>query len=330
MKSTMLALAFATIAVATSPARATTLSHIPPAEAVAGTAIELVADAPPMGDAIVLHYRAAGAQQFVQVEFARRQDDRWIAAIPATAAAPPAVEYYIDRGDAPVFATAGSPHAIRVRAGARDERRARDLDRVGGRRSRLHVAGEWVDYAAADEADDRYYRVDADFSYRLLSYPIEEIRVGYTYLIGTTDGQQAGFKAGGWFELGLGLVEGARLDGRVLAMATPEGFALGGRGELRAGSIDASHVAIGAEVAADVGSSGFFRLGWDTVPRVPMSATVEVGNLPSSSQPTGVRLIYDAYFPVYPGVRAGVRVGYAARDQRIGGFTGGLGATWDF
>jgi hypothetical protein len=316
-------------------------THVPPAEAAAGAAIELVADAAANGPAPILHYRPVGAVTWNELELARRPDNRWVATIPATAAVPPGVEYYIDRGDAPVFASPAAPFAVVVRAAAADERKAIDLARVRGKRSRVHVTGEWVDFGETTIGDqdysDSYYRIDADFAYRLLAYPIEEIRVGYTRLIGSTaqcEGGcrevEAGYKVGGWFELGLGVTQGVRVDGRLLVLATAEGFAIGGRGELRVGNGDGSHVAFGGEYAADVGATGFFRLGWDTVPRVPMAATVEVGNLPSVERVTGVRLVYDAFVPLAPGIRAGLRAGYAARDQRVGGFTAGGGMTFDF
>ena len=113
-------------------------------------------------------------------------------------------------------------------------------------------------------------------------------------------------------------------------MATQAGFAVGGRGEARLGDREASHVAVGVEYLADVGTSGFFRLGWGTVPKVPMSATVEITNLPASHRDTGVRLYYDVGREVAPGVRVGLRVGYAARTQSVAGFTGGAGAAVEF
>jgi hypothetical protein len=315
--------------------------HVPPAEAKAGAVIELDAQAPANGPAPMLHYRPAGAGAWSNVELVRRDETRWIAAIPAAAAAPPAVEYYIDRAGAPVFASAAEPHALAVRADTSGRRRANDLARVRGKRSRVHVAGEWVRYGDETIGDvkyaDSYYRIDADFAYRLLAYPLEEIRVGYTRLIGRTSDcaaacaeVEAGYKVGGWFELGVGPTPGLRMDARVLVLATAEGFAIGGRGEIRLGNGDGNHVAVGGEYAADVGSTAFFRLGWDTVPRVPMAATVEIGSLPSTERPTGVRLVYDAFVPVMPGIRAGLRAGYAARDQRVGGFTAGAGMTFDF
>jgi hypothetical protein len=81
---------------------------------------------------------------------------------------------------------------------------------------------------------------------------------------------------------------------------------------------------------ADVGTIGSFRLGWATVPKVPMAMTVEITDLPSSVRATGVRLLYDAYYPLPTGLRLGARLGYAARDQIIGGPSAGLSASYDF
>jgi len=233
-----------------------------------------------------------------------------------------------------------------VRAAPEDERRGRDLMRIKSRRSKVSTMGEWVEYGRAKYGDvriaDHYYRIEGDFSYRLLVYPLEEIRVGGTYMLGETFASpdqmcpgvdpcegSAGMKAG-WFELGLAAIEGVRLDARMIAMATADGFNVGGRGEARLGAREASHVAVGAEYLADTGASGFFRLGWGTVPRLPMAATVEVTNLPASHRETGVRLYYDVAREVAPGVRLGLRVGYAARTQSVAGFTGGAGASVEF
>lgn len=341
--------AVATLSVAdpappTAPALAPAIvRHVPPAEATAGTALELVAEAPPATPTLVVHYRSPGAP-FATLELVRKDDSHWVAVVPAAQVSAPGLEYYVDAGGLPVFASAQWPHTIPVGASATTERRARDLARAAGHRSRIHTAGEWVDYGtrtvAGQKLVDRYYRIDADFSYRLLAYPLEELRVGYTRLLGDTEAATcmqmdpctaaAGYKVGGWFELGLAAIEGVRLDARLLVMATQTGFKVGGRLEARLGVLEGSHVALGVESMADVGATGYFRLGWGTVPRLPMAATVEITNLPDSERPTGVRLFYDVGRDVGRGVRIGVRVGYAARIQTVAGFTGGLNATVDF
>lgn len=315
--------------------------HVPPAQADAGKQLELVAQAPATTATLVAHVRTKGAA-WSTIDLVRKDENSWVAVVPPDAIMPPGIEYYMTAGDQPVFASPEWPHTLAVAVPADDERRARDLVRVQGRRSRVNTMGEWVEYGKSRNLVDHYYRFDADFSYRLWTYPLEEIRVGYTRLLGETlqptqmcptsapCSGDAGFKVAGWFELGLAAVEGVRLDARMIVMATQAGFAVGGRGEARLGDREASHVAVGAEYLADVGANAYFRLGWGTVPGVPMAATVEVTNLPASDTNTGVRLYYDIARDVGAGVRLGVRVGYASRNQNVAGFTGGAGASVEF
>jgi hypothetical protein len=321
--------------------------HVPPASALAEAPIELVADAPATSPTLTVHYRTAGTTTYVSAELVRQGDTKWIAVVPANAVLAPGLEYYLAAGGAPVFATEAWPHTTPVTISIEADRRVRDEKRVLARRSRIHTAGEYVDYGTRRVAGvnlaDHYYRIDADFMYRLWAYPLEELRVGYTRLIGTTAPDasvmcptpqpctlDAGYKVAGWFELGLAPIEGFHLDLRAAVMATAEGFAVGGRGEFRLGMRDASHVALGVDYMADVGVSGFFRLGWGTVPGLPMAASVEITNLPLSDTATGVRLYYDIARDVGGGVRIGVRAGYAARSQLHAGFTGGGNVTVDF
>lgn len=315
--------------------------HVPPADAEAGKPLELIAAAAPTTPTLVAHVRTTGAP-WTTIELVRKDDGTWVAVVPAATIATPGIDYYVTAGDAPVFASPEWPHSIAVTVPPDAERRGRDMLRSRGRRSKMQAMGEWVEYGTTRGLADHYYRFDADFSYRLWTYPLEEIRVGYTRLLGETlEPSQmcptsepctgdAGFKVAGWFELGLAAVEGVRFDARMMVMATQDGFAVGGRGEARLGSRDASHVAIGVEYLADVGTNGFFRLGWGTVPKWPMSASVEITNLPARDTDTGVRLYYDLARELAGGVRVGLRVGYAARNQSVAGFTGGLGAAVEF
>lgn len=328
------------------PASAQVVRHVPPADVEAGADLHLLAEAGPATPTLVAHVRQRGTQPFTTIELVRKDEGQWVAVVPAASVVVPGIDYYITAGDVPVFASPEWPHTIAIHASESTERRSRDELRTHNRRSRIHAMGEYVTYGKRNYGgsivDDYYYRLDLDFAYRLWTYPLEEVRVGYTRLLGVTgdancyDGgsncmkEDAGFKVGGWFELTLAAVEGIQLDARMIVTADQEGFGAGGRGEARLGNRDASHVALGVEYLGPVGTNAFFRLGWGTVPKVPMSATVEISNLPTSHSDTGVRLYYDIATEAAPGVRIGVRVGYAARVQSVAGFSGGLGATVEF
>jgi hypothetical protein len=313
--------------------------HVPPGDAIAGIALELVVEAPPTTPSLVAHYRANPWVPYTPIELVRKDEEHWVAVIPGNNVVVPGLSYYIDAGDQPVFANAQWPHVMLVKPAPEDARRERDSRRSEANRYRMHAAGEWVDFGKRTVGDmtlkDDYYRFDADFAYRIWSYPLEELQFGYTYLIGDTlsedkmTGTGAGFKVGGWFGLGLAAIEGVHFDIRVYALAT-ENFQLGGRAEARLGILEGSHIALGSEYLADTGASGYFRLGWGTVPTLPMSATVEVTNMPSDKRDIGVRLYYDVARAINRNLKLGVRLGYAARDQLISGFTGGASATANF
>jgi|JI10StandDraft_1071094.scaffolds.fasta_scaffold72223_4 hypothetical protein len=362
------ALAMAGLALAPGRAGADGVRHLPPAEATAGDELVLSAELARASErALVVRYRPLGTTTWSEASFARAGDVTWQARLPAAAVTAPGLEYFLVTTSAGATAGAGAdvatvdevgsadaPLVIAVADDPRALRRARDLRRVGDHRSRLRVAGQVVDYGTRRQGDvevvDRYYRVDADFGYRLLIYPLEEIRIGYTRLEGVVPSAprglpaacqaapdsadcrlDAGYKVGGWFELGLAPVEGVRFDARGLFMANQQGVAVGGRGELRVGVADANHLALGVEYQEKVGTTGYFRLGWLAVPAVPMAVTVEVTDLPASLRTTGVRLIYDVFWAMpTSGLRLGARAGYAARDQQIGGPTAGLSASYDF
>ena len=326
-----------------SPAYGETVRHLPAAEAPAGEDLEVVATALATVPQLVVHYRTVGATQFEQAELVRKDASGWVAVVPAARVVAPGFEYYLAAGGAPVFASAAAPHRLRVATSDVAIRRSRDEERAKHRRYRVQSSAEYVDYGrTANGLLDRYYRIDADFSYRLWAYPLDSLRVGYTRLIGEEASMDpeacgdsacnvsAGFKVAGWFELGLAPVEGVGIDGRLVMAATQSGATLGGRGELRVGVRDATHVAAGFEYLADVGSAGFFRFGWGTVERTPMSATVEITKLPASSADVGVRLYYDITRQLSDAVRLGVRIGYAAREQERGGISGGAHAAVDF
>lgn len=354
-------LSLSAVLVAGAPlARAGAVRHVPVAEAEAGASLSVPARVERgFESTVTLHFRPVVSPTWRTAEF-QRQGEEWAAVIPASQMMAPGVDYFIevagpDGRPQAAFASAAMPHRISVRQSAGDLRRDRELGRSAGRRSRFSAMGEWVDFGTRTyekdgmqrEIPDRYYRIDASYTYLLLAYPLKAFRIGGLRLLGTSpearrgDGAdcpgtlaecdiEAGFKVGGYAELRFAVQDGVEVDTRGTFMATKEGFNIGGRGELRFGVEDGSHVAMGGELLADVGSSAFFRLGWDTVPGVPMTATVEVLDYPADIRSTGVRLVYGIAHPFPTGLRIGARVSYQARDELVGGAGAGLTASMDF
>jgi hypothetical protein len=325
--------------------------HVPPAEAAPNAPLLLEAHVERGWESTLeARFRGVGAATWQAVEF-EKGEGTYLATVPADIVQPPGIEYFILGTNATGatsahFASAADPHRVMVYEEPTVVLRQRELDRVSGRRARVRFATELVDYGTrtiggADVADS-YYRVDVDFTYRLLRFPLYSLRFGYTRLRGHTPATErgespcdpcevkAGFSAGGWFELRFRVGKKVDVDARGMVQATPSGFNVGGRGELRLGEENGSHVALGSEAILDVGTAAFFRLGWDTVPSLPMAATIELTDFPATHRATGVRLIYDVTHPFPNGLRLGARVGYQARDQGIGGATGGLNLAFEF
>jgi hypothetical protein len=340
--------------------------HVPPADAVAGDSLSIAAEVERGWSATLdLHVRAADRPGWRVIHFRRAAPDRYVAAIPSELLHPPGFEYYIASGPPARlhFASPGRPHPVLVRPPPEELERQAEVERHRGRRAQARFTGELVDFgrrtiedtATGEERDvgDRYYRIETDFTYRLLRLPLTALRFGYMRLVGTTpaladrvgecrrdeeqtegeDGPcsvEAGFRGGAWFELRFRFGRVLAVDGRGLIVATPLGVGFGGRGELRFGDDTGSHFALGGEVVQEVGSTFFARLGWDTVPGFPMATTIEITDYPSAHRDAGVRLLYDVAYALPNGLRLGARAGYQARDQFVGGFTGGLSLAHDF
>ena len=351
----------AIVCAAAPAARAATarVFHVPPAEATSGNDLVLEAQVDrAWASSLEVQYRLIGEGPWSRAAFARGEAG-YIATVPGDVVAPPGIEYFIlgyeDGASSAHFASEADPHRVHVYRGEDEVRALTELERVGGRRARIRVAGELVNYGSREiegaRISDYYYRVEADLTYRLLKYPLHALRFGFTRLEGIVpqtargDGMcpaeadepdlhrcefEAGLAGGGWVELRWRLARRVDLDTRAMVQATPAGFSVGGRGELRFGEEDGSHVALGGEAIDEVGSAYFVRLGWDTVPYLPMAATVEVTDFPAPHRARGVRLVYDVAHPMPTGLRVGARLGYQARDQDIGGATLGFNAAFEF
>lgn len=353
---------------AAAPARAeqaaaapppTRVHHVPLAVADLDQPVEVTASVDRAWQATLeIHYRPAG-QPWRAATFERSPEGAYLARLPAEVASPPGFDYYIDSvaGDGARtahFASAADPHRVMVLESSRTADQRRELAAYGNRRAEVRSSFEWVDFgrrriSPTANVPDHYYRVEVDAAYRVLRFPLHTMRLGYTRLLGITPETErgpgsctdldpdadckidAGLRAGGWVEVRLRLLRAVDVDVRGMVQATQDGFNVGTRDEIRIGPERGSHVALGVEAIADIGSAFFFRLGWDTVPSLPMAATIEISDFPASHRAAGVRLIYDLTYPLGDtGARAGLRAGYQARDQGIGGVTLGGRIDLDF
>jgi hypothetical protein len=341
--------------------------HVPPSEVALGEPLRVEAsvDRAFRLEALELHWRRAGGA-WNATAFGKTETGGWAAIVAAADVAPPAVEYFITSREAGAeverFASAASPHPVLVVPGDDHLERQERLSRYGGHRSRARTMGEWVDFGSHGRSaggaayHDRYYRLEAEYLYRILT-AIESIRLGMVRLRGdvpppgaflpgrTSDPVRATGMDYGYAELTLALTEVVGVQARVLLGADDLGFATGAGATLRLGEPTRAHLDVGAETVKRVGFDGFVRFAWDTVPRWPMSLALHVTNEPAATlrpttapglpdaarldqgAPTGVRAVWEVGYELSREITVSLRTGYQARVSTAGGLT--LGAAVD-
>jgi hypothetical protein len=340
--------------------------HVPPAQVTVGESLRIEAQVERGWklDALDLHWRRSGGI-WNTTAFGKTRTAGWAAVVVATEVVPPAVEYFItsrEPGGPPVdrFASATTPHPVLVSPPDDDLERQERLLRYRGHRSRARAVGEWVSFgghgrdAAGVGYRDAYYRTEAEYLYRILTF-VESIRLGMVHLRGDVP-PPAAFRTGtsseparatgmdyGYAEIALALNELVGVKGRLLLGADDLGFATGAGASLRLGEPTRAHLEIGAETIRRVGSDGFVRFAWDTVPRWPMSLSLHVTNQPAATlrpavspaqpdnqrldegAPTGVRAVWEVGYELTRAITFSVRAGYQARVSTAGGPTLGAG-----
>lgn len=319
------------------------IDHVPPATTAPHRPLQLAVGIPANTDASVeLRYRRGDGLAWRAVPFARAVATRYVAMIPATDVGPPGLEYFIvalnNGGETAIFGSSARPHPVVVDELPRQLRLARLLAARDGRRAEVSARFDLVSYASPGAPPDGYYRFEGAVGYLLLALPVKTLRFGYIDQHGQhgqvdADGHVGVTRTrfrGGWSEATFALGDGLEVDTRIVALVNDESFDVGGRGEVRVGIEHGSHIALGFEWIGGAGAAGHFRLAWNTVPRFPMSAAIEVGTFPVPDGDLGVRFIYDVTRELPHGVNVGARVSYQARDQDSGGLTGGLHGRYTF
>jgi hypothetical protein len=328
--------------------------HVPVAQVTAGTGLVLRAEVAPAWrlGALVAHHRAAGETDFHETAFELSSDGTYAAVIPVPAELRVPVQYYLtardtDGVESVRFASAGAPYPVLVDVPQHTLEREALLEAYGQRRSRVSAFAEYVDYGSQKlngmRYEDRYYRLEADYLYRLLTQVgglrIDSIRIGVGHLrahtppfglLTTPEGApQPELRPGldyGFSEVDVSLSRYFGLGVRLTLGGNVTGFSAGFGGRVRIGRPGGARAEIEGEYNGGLGGTGTVRLAWDTVPRFPMSAAVQVTNVPSG--PTGVRLLYQVNYQLTEALLIGAQAGYQARASVGGGPTLGFAASY--
>ncbi len=288
--------------------------------------------------AIVVRYRALGGGAVGQV-VAERGVGGWVVEVPEEAVRPPgfsywAVERLSDGNERPIFASEQDAHPVHVFDAAVDARMHDRLDGIGWKRSQMTLHGEYVDFGrrhiegyAEDLTFDRYYRMQAIYSYSILGV-VDRIEIGGGHFRGEAApldpaelpedgspevGMDYGQAAITWFALPV-----LRFRTSLLFGFSQEGFETGAGAQMMIGRPWITNFTLGMEGVTRLGYSGHIRLGWATVPHVPMGASVVVTNFPAGED-SGVRLLYDLGYEFSRAFVIRATAGYQGRTSVTGG-----------
>jgi hypothetical protein len=314
-----------------------------------------------------------------EIEIVRVNETRFVAPIPAALVQPPAVQYFIASVDQSGvqrehFASAQQPFTMLVHGETEAMHEAELLDRHGGHRSRFLSTSDVTFYGrsrapgsttadlrsdadATDSLSDWFWTTTLEYTYRPLQW-IYAFRFGVSVMRGSipevngavldptsaTPGMNSGYG-----ELDFELHRNFSLATRINLGATEDGFAAGGGALVRIGPRHATHLQLGFDWMTRIAGRYFLSLAWTTIPRVPMSFTIEATQRPSAEYARvvtdtngntytetveaelGTRLMLDVGWEITDQLTLGLKGGYATRSRSLSsGFVGGLDAAFEF
>jgi hypothetical protein len=322
----------AVLLTASVPARAEppipAVHHAPVVSAQLGEALPIMAviDHPELVRRAVVVWHGEGGEG--EAPFQRSSNPKlpYVASIPAPAVRAGlgyAIEIEPTSGDhVAAFATREDPHPVNVVDGARDTREARDVERLGGRRSVVQASSDYVSFG-----DDRYFRIDAGYTYRLLGV-ISEFGIRTGVVRGTARREDVGLNYGAP-RIRVRASDGIHIESELLTSVTEVGFSAGGGGAILLGDPYGSKLTLGFEAIEVFGARGYSRLDLVATRWLVVAPLVEVTTMPHADR-AGVRLVGEGGFLLGAGFRLDVRGGYQARTFDNGGPSLGAGLGYAF
>jgi hypothetical protein len=274
---------------------------------------------------------------FTSVPMVERGSGSLYAQVPVSATAGTAVEWFVLLGGS------GGPQVL---GGDVDKPSRTEL--VGNlppppvaERSQVRLAAELVDFYQL-EGVDQYTSLQGEFLYRVDRGALYAVGVGMGFLDGVSADTQAldaapsaaaraeltedvGYKYGD-VQVEMRFTRRFSTILRGVAGVERDGLAAGAAAHFRLGDEEGTYLRVGATTIGSVGQVYLLDLSWDTVPRLPMRAGVEVTNQPGvAAEDFGVRLLTEVRYELTEQVQLGGRLGYQLRNiQHSGPSFGGV------
>jgi hypothetical protein len=298
-----------------------------------------------------LIYRDGEAGEEQSVEFRRAEVGPYAAQTAALRG--PTVWYRIeleleDGQRSQAFGSREAMQQVQVRDPELVRQEKASLALVRGRRSVVATSVEYVHFGtvAADvltpagtierrSVEDRYYRIEAGYTYRLLGSIAEfGIRGGVVRGRSLVPGQVDPSK----FDVGLNYGaptlrvrarEGFHIEATLLTSVTEVGFSTGGGAAMLLGNPYGSKLTLGFESIQTFGTRFYSRLDLALTGGLSVAPLVEVTNMPHADR-YGVRLLSEVSASLGSGLAVAARLGYQARDADSGGPSGGLAFSYAF
>jgi len=333
----------------TPPSAEPSLHHAPVSVAKAGEQLSILAgiDHPEMVRSAFVVYRIGAASDVHEVRFLRAAQGPYVAIIPEADVRSPSIAYTVELepltgGRKTVFASRDEMQEVEVPGDLEDARERAAAARLDNRRSVVSSTTEYVAFGKRSveggrEVADRYWRVEASYTYRPLRTVAEfGIRAGVV---------RAPNPSADLTKPDLGLNYGApsirvrladicHVEGEFLTSVTASGFAVGSGGAVLIGDPYGSKLTLGFESIQGFGSRVYSRVDIAARPNLVISPIVEVTDMveltETGQNKFGVRLLTEGRFALGSGFSLSALAGYQARVAASGGPTVGLSGSYAF
>lgn len=322
--------------------------HAPPATANAREAVVLRFGVRHLErvSRLVVRWRPGGSIAWRSAA-AVRDEQAWRVDLPPQPITARAVDYYVvlelvDGTTRASFASAESPHRVVLHPEESDERELIELTRHRGRRLEVTGGGEYTDFGAAPNPNgdrcgvasggrcpDHWHTLWGEVRYRF-HRRVRSVAVRVERLDGQTT--RSTFEGPRTRDVGL-VAATASVEFRLVDLvslhvlgtigANEETVQAGGGVRLDVGTGQPAVVSLGFQGITNYGLTASAWMRWETAINTPLGAGIELTSQPGANAQWGLRLLAEGGHHFGRHLTVLARVGYGARQQDAGGFTGG-------